>query len=176
MNIIEVKTWRAWGNCRLMLPSPSHEVLWPWRWLEPETQGLGALFSCLCVSCLCFSLQILLNLSGTVTAGSFRHPAASRSKGEYRLLAGSSWKRILVRHSDWLRLGHVAFPGPMALVKGNGMLWLARVRVTCSSLRLGEEGVLRRGVLDRPATPTAVSICFQVTEVLCCFLQPHACL
>lgn len=59
--------------------------------------------------------------SGTMTKVSFRlnslQPHDQRVK---RSFLPFPIGKILRRHSDWLNLGHVPFPGPMAVVRGMG--------------------------------------------------------
>lgn len=70
-----------------------------------------------------------------------------------------------------LRLAQFGSYNPFSWTNGyghqNGILWLVRVWVTCSSLWSGGEGAL----LDRQVTPIAISVSFQETEALSYLLQ-----
>lgn len=69
---------------------------------ETRDSGLrGALLS------VCVSLQVVFVLSGIslMTREGFLPVPVRKTLG---------------RHSDWLSLGHVHFPGPMAVVRGMG--------------------------------------------------------
>lgn len=127
--------------------------LWPWRWLKPKTQSLASLFSP--------SLPLVSGGfldSGTMTKGSCRltslKPHDQRGKRDFLPFPIG---KILRRHSDWLSLDHVPFPGPMAVVgEWDIMIGQSLNHMFKPVVRRG--GSTERGVLHRQVTPTAISL------------------
>ena len=81
-----------------------------------------------------------------MTAGTFKliclQSEDQRGKMSFRAVQVRK-KKIPGRHSDWLRLGHVPFPGPMAVGRGISYCDWPGSESRVQSLRSEEGGVLR---------------------------------
>lgn len=161
----EVELWVC-----IATPEEWQRCLWSWRWLEPDS---GPWFSL-------FSLLPLISGgfldSGTMTKGNFSltslQPHDQRGKrGFLPFPIGKDPREAL-----WLaQFGSCAFPWANDCGQGNGMLWLARVWVTCSSFWSGGEGAMREVCCSGKLSQLPL-VCFQLAEALCCLPEPWVCL